>query len=70
MTILEIGREKIPENGWELNPRSQICLLGFRYKGISCFVKDPYPPNSIFFQKMIFAPFDGQANKIIRFLLK
>jgi hypothetical protein len=23
MTTLEIGWEKIPENGWELNPRSQ-----------------------------------------------
>jgi hypothetical protein len=22
MATLEIGREKIPENGWELNPRS------------------------------------------------
>jgi hypothetical protein len=24
MTNLEIGREKIPENGWELNPWSQF----------------------------------------------
>jgi hypothetical protein len=24
MTTLEIGWEKIPENGWELNPRSQL----------------------------------------------
>jgi hypothetical protein len=24
MTTLEIGWKKIPENGWELNPRSQF----------------------------------------------
>jgi hypothetical protein len=24
MATLEIGWEKIPENGWELNPRSQL----------------------------------------------
>ena len=28
MTILEIGREKIPENGWELNRWSQ-CVHEF-----------------------------------------
>jgi hypothetical protein len=33
MTTLEIGWEKIPENGWELNPRSQSEAPGeFSYR--------------------------------------
>jgi len=32
MATLEIGREKIPENGWELNPRSHLVSELIKYQ--------------------------------------